>query len=83
MEADVRYKDTIIQNQTSSPIDFDRTIFSTLTLEEEKDNPINHPNFIPITIKDKTRLYEETILNHQTTEKAYGYNLLHTKLHKF
>lgn len=57
-EIEASYRDTVINQQTFTVMDFDCTLFSNLTLEEEKDNTSNHPNFIPITVEDKTRLYE-------------------------
>lgn len=84
IEAQVSYRDTITQKQTFSPMDFDCTIFSSLTLEEKKDNTTNYPNCIPITIADKTRLYEprkQSVII-KLLGKRMGYSLLLTKIQK-
>lgn len=36
-------------DNTSMPLDFDCNLFNNISLDDEKSNPKNHPNFIPIT----------------------------------
>lgn len=82
MEAQPSYRDTVTQTQTFSAMDFDCTLFNNMSLEEEKDNTTNHPNFIPITSSDKNRLYEpwKKSLIIKLLGKRMSYNLLRTKI---
>lgn len=81
LDPQVTFRDRLVENQQFESMEFDFHMFNNMSLEDEKDNPTNHKNFIPISSAEKHMLYKPwaQALIIKLIGKRMGYNLLRTR----
>lgn len=70
LDPKVSFTDRVIENQLFESLEFDFDMFANLSLEDDDDNPTNHPTFIPISSAEKQRLYKS--LDPSTNYQAHS-----------